>query len=165
MYIPKGSRPETSYYKWNREGTIGHISALDMATTLLCSSTIIFGDKTERHYPKETSKLIESLWIDEEQEKSGEALELPQIGKTVENKTRSIYSGIIFKIEGDDLRLRARAYPGHDPADFDDYMVGIKCKYPLGIMRLRIENARERFEIYKSLMDIIMNARGAHNVR
>ncbi len=132
-----------------------------MAASLLASSTVVFSNGAEQHYSNEDTKLICAMWVDEEQAKASDTTKLPQLG-TEDKRAPARYTGVVFVIEGKDLRLRSRAYPGHKPEDFPEYVNDGKCIYPKGEMRLALSDAWERKLIYDRLMKIIRDERSKH---
>lgn len=151
----------TPYNGWNEAGTKCHISSVDMAASLLSCSTVHFGNGTSKDYGKDDTRLLDVIWIDEEQR--GAVVDLPQLNAK-DCKPAQRYTGAVFIIEGTDLRLRSRAYPGHKPEDFPEYFKDGKCIYPKGEMRLSLHDAFERKTIYERLMRTIRELREQHHV-
>lgn len=125
-------------------------SIVDHASALLCDTTIIFGDGSELKCPKGELKAAE--WLTEEQVKR--QIDLSHIQPGMQEEIAANFEGMVFTIEGDNLRLRMRAYARHNGEDFPGE------KLPKGPMRLRIEDALERKLVFNKLMEMV-HSRGA----
>ena len=156
-------RTITQYNGWSADGDKCHTSSIDMAKVLLTSSTIHFTDGTSKLYPAGASKLLDVVWVDEAQDKGDIVTPLPQFGTEERKANVARFIGAVFIIQGDDLRLRARAYPGHKPEDFPEYVKDGICKYPRGEMRLSIFDAHEEKLILEKLHQRLRVLREANN--
>jgi hypothetical protein len=154
----------TQYNGWSSAGDKCHTSSMDMAKVLLASSTIHFSDGHTLHYPAGTSRLLDVVWVDETQDKGDTVIPLPQLNTEDRQHNVARFVGAVFIIQGDDLRLRSRAYPGHKPEDFPEYVKDGICKYPRGEMRLSIFDAREEKLILENLHKRLRELREAHHV-
>jgi hypothetical protein len=138
-------RDTTHYVKWSHDGRRHQTSIIDHASALLCRTTIILGDGKE--IPCKPGKLLGHEWKTEEQVKR--SIDLSHIRPGAREDVQAAFTGMVFDIEGDNLRLRLRAYARHSGESFPGENL------PAGQMRLRVEDALERKLVFNELMDMI----------
>lgn len=135
------------FQKWSRDGRVRMTSIVDHASALLCDTTVIFGDGSELKCPK--ASLVKAEWLTEEQVKR--TIDLSHLQPGAQEDIAASFEGMVFTIEGDNLRLRMRAYARHTGEDFPGE------KLPRGTMRLRIEDALQRKICFNWLMELVHN--------
>ena len=150
----------TPYNGWSADGCKCQISSLDMAKYLLVSSTVFFGDGTSKTYGKDSTRLTDVIWVDETQEMPDTVINLPQLGTSERTPNAKRYIGAVFCIEGEDLRLRARAVAHHRTEDFPEH-----SKLPRGEMRLAPADAYEERLVFKQLNQRLRELREKNNAQ
>jgi hypothetical protein len=132
-----------TYVAWSDDGNRVALSILDHAASLLCRSVVIFGDKTTRAF--EPAKLIKHGWVKDSE--VNRVIEMSHVGKE-DIVQATEFEGCVFYIEGQDLRLRMRAYAKHLGEAFEDMQL------PKGPMALYCDSA-QKAEAYKVLLDLV----------
>ncbi len=136
------------FVQWSDDGNRVATSMINFATALLCRSTVYFGNGERKEY--EPAKLVGYETITDKQVEREIDLSHVQEGEKMVLCTE--FRGLIFYIEGQDLRLRTRACAHHRGESFDD------MKLPRGEMRLEVD-ALQKGETHKLLMEIIKGKR------
>jgi hypothetical protein len=132
-----------TYEAWSDDGNKVALSNLDHAASLLSRSILLFGDGTQREFTPAT--LVKSEWIKDSEVNA--VIEMGHVGgKDIVQATE--FEGCVFFIEGDDLRLRMRAYARHNGESFPG------LKYPNGRMELFCHSAQKK-AVYQRLLDIV----------
>ena len=142
-------RNVTHYNKWSKDGRRFETSILDHAAAMLCPSKVEFGDGTFKSFGP--AKLVKTEWITEDI--PVRTIDLSHIAPGASETITKTYDGMVFSLEGDELRLRMRAYAKHQGEDFKDNPEH-PMTLPAGQMRLWVD-ATERKIAFNMLLDMV----------
>jgi hypothetical protein len=132
-----------TYVAWSDDGNRVALSNIDMVATLLSTAVAVFGDGSRREFAP--GKLVKHEWIKDRAEER--RVDLSSSGGEVVS-IGTEFEGCVFYVEGEDLRLRTRAYAHHVGEAFPE------MKLPKGEMMLLVDSLQKSMT-YKRLLDIL----------